>query len=135
MHRAPCVAALALLVGLAGCQEARPYTPRAARPPEPRKEKERRREKEQEKPAALDAGLHWQDGGRGENSKDPRIEFVHEGTQAEVWNKLTKFWNDPLPGQAAAAIGLPGLGGLAAAAGPAGRVLVKVPLGLDDPLF
>src|SRR5262245_41208836 len=114
MSRARPLAALALLAGLAalaGCQKARPYTPRAARPIEPRK-KEDRRQEEKERPAPLVASLHWMDPGRGGNQKDVRIEFVHEGTQPEEWNRLRKFWNDPLPGRVAAAVGLPGLGGL-----------------------
>jgi cytochrome c peroxidase len=115
----------------AGCQKARPYTPRAARPAEAGK-----KDKEPERaPAPLDESLRWIEPGRpGEGATDVRLEFVHQGTQPEEWAKLRRFWTDPIPGRAAAAIGMPGLGGLVAAGQPVGAVKIKVPLGLDDPL-
>src|SRR5262249_1443766 len=129
MHRARTVAALALLLGLsaalAGCRKAQPYTPRAARPSEPGKAD--RRKKEKERPEPLKSSVGWIDPGRRENKQDVRIEFVHEGSQKEEWNKLKKFWTDPLPGRAAAAVGLPGLAGLAALGQPGTSVKIKVP--------
>src|SRR5262245_14443262 len=121
-----------LVILAAGCQKARPYTPRAARPAEAAKKSKDRGP--DPLPPPPDEGLHWKDPGRPGDSKDVRIEFVHAGTQPEEWAKLRNFWTDPLPGRAAAAIGMPGLGGLVTAGQPLTAVKIKVPLGLDDPL-
>jgi cytochrome c peroxidase len=63
------------------------------------------------------------------------IEFVHQGSDPGVWDKLPKFWNAPplltRPDQAATLTGLSPLTSTALAAGQ--PVKIKVPLGLDDP--
>jgi cytochrome c peroxidase len=83
-------------------------------------------------PASLDPRLQWDD---PLPRADLPIEFVHQGSDPGVWDKLPKFWNAPppltRPDQAATLTGLSPLISTALAAGH--PVKIKVPLGLDDP--
>jgi cytochrome c peroxidase len=121
-------AALALLVG-AGCQKVRQYGtkpgPKAEHPAadEPSARQTAQRSAADEKPAPLPSGYAWMaPTADGRKRMEPAVplRFVHRGTDPAGWDRLEQFWT--LVEKPATPLG------------PARReVLIKVPLGLDDP--
>jgi cytochrome c peroxidase len=123
-----------LLAGASGCQKAGRYASPAPRSvPDEEHQAERPAE-----PEPLPPEITWADAPKWRDDS-PRIEFVHATKHRREWDRLKgKSW---VPGylgtaeQAATVLALPGLavGPLIAAAKPTSTVLVRVPLGLDDP--
>ncbi len=108
--------ALAALVVVTGCQPAERYGSRPVHETPANKAAEAEPStKAESKP--LDSEIQWID--IDEPPKpDATIEFVRAETKSELWNKLTKFWNEP------------------EAKGETKEtpvVRIKVPLGLSDP--
>jgi cytochrome c peroxidase len=118
-------------VVLLGCQKARTYDPRRGSKALSTGQTEgAAAEKAPARPIPQDYA--WINPGRFALAGDPRIEFVHEGTQPEEWKKLKGYWTEP----ALAPLVAPGLPGAAVLAAVKARaaVRIKVPLGLEDPL-
>ncbi len=105
-------AAILLLALLAGCQPAARYEPR------PEKDRAAPPEKGEKPTPRAPEEYNWLNLGRDPEKGQVRIEFVHEGTRPKEWAALKTYWNDP---------------GLAKTGEAPRPVLIKVPLGLDDP--
>lgn len=107
--------ALALLSPLlTGCERARPYNPRPGRGVDTSSPTA-------ERPKPLPPDVAWLEMGRDPFVGDVPIEFVHEGSRPDEWAKLPTFWNEP------------GLIDPRDKEKPRPAILLKVPLGLDDP--
>jgi cytochrome c peroxidase len=133
MERRPWIrfAAAALFFGLlASCQRAERYDPRKPRAPA------KEANQQDSKKLPLEEDIVWMKDLQDDRVVQTPIRFVHEGTAPAEWAQLKYFWNDTTAAQAAGIIGLPGFGGLIGvpAAGKIQPVIViRVPLGLDDP--
>ncbi len=107
---------LVALVFVAGCQPAERYGPRPEHEA-PAKKTAQGEPSAKTEGQPLDSEIQWID--IDEPPKpDATIEFVHADTKPELWNTLTKFWNEP------------------EAKGETKEtpvVRIKVPLGLSDP--
>src|SRR5438045_811982 len=86
--------ALVVVLGLplAGCQRARPYTPANLGKTGIQDREENRKEADFE---PLPDDHAWKDPGPDAvRPGDARVEFVHQGSRPEEWNKLAGYWND-----------------------------------------
>jgi cytochrome c peroxidase len=124
-----------LLATAAGCQKANRY---AGAPPRTVAEEKSEGGRSQE-PSPVDERYAWQEPPRKPSDLSARLEFVHATKHQAEWDRLKgKSWVPSYlstPGEAATVLALPGLaaGPLVAAARPAPVLLIRVPLGLDDP--